>query len=251
MTTLQNDKALRLEFPFNVKAVDDDLGTFEAYVSTWSLDLQNDRIVPGAFKKTISELEARRGKRDGGFLLPVLYMHDPHNPIGGLFAMEEDEVGLFVKGLLDLTTEQGKRAFSGLKKGYCNSFSIGYRTRKDHMERSGVRILEAVDLIEVSVVSFPANPEARATGVKEFEDARALELIGKMRSILAEYEKQGGKRHMNENEYDRPRLGTPVNPLIKEPEPSYYIEYGLPEESRSEFEKSLRQQMREEMIYTS
>src|SRR6266513_4700124 len=103
-----------LHFPFEVKLLNADAGTFEGYASTYSLDLQNDKILPGAFQETIKAAQKRRDARNGDILVPLLYMHDPSVPIGGLYSMEEDGKGLFVKGFIDLDVAKGREAFSGL-----------------------------------------------------------------------------------------------------------------------------------------
>jgi hypothetical protein len=54
-----------------------------------------------------------------------------------------------------------------------NGMSIGYRPKK-YTNRTKPdeprRTLEAVDLVEISLVTFPANGKARVTGVKSGED---------------------------------------------------------------------------------
>ena len=52
-----------------------------------------------------------------------------------------------------------------IKSGALNEFSIGYYADKYHFERrdgmdDNVRILDAITIREVSIVSFAANPEA-------------------------------------------------------------------------------------------
>lgn len=54
-----------------------------------------------------------------------------------------------------------------LKEGVINGLSIGYRPERYRMDAdSGVRLLQEVSLYEISLVTMPANPEARIQLVK-------------------------------------------------------------------------------------
>jgi len=91
-------------------------------------------------------------------------------PIGKWEEMEEDETGLRVKGrLINLNTERGKNIYGAMREGVLDGMSIGYRakefiygTKPDEPRRT----LKAIDLVEVSVVTFPANGRARVDAVK-------------------------------------------------------------------------------------
>ena len=57
----------------------------------------------------------------------------------------------------------------GMSEGVIDSVSIGFTFDSDNVEyRGGFRIFKQIDLHEVSVVNFPANPRARITSVKSF-----------------------------------------------------------------------------------
>ncbi len=136
-------------------------------------------------------------QRNGRYLLPMLWQHKPEEPIGGIIAMHEDERGLFIEFELDMTQELGRRAYSALKKSYVGGFSIGYRTIKDQMRNDGVRLLLELDLIEGSVVTFPAND--RATPLVDsmkrdltFED-EVGGLIVTMKDYIRRYQPTGKK----------------------------------------------------------
>lgn len=164
-------------FPFEVKSIDEDQGLVTGYLSTFgNIDEQNDRVMPGAFRKTLLEAKARmdNGRR---FLIPALWMHDPNDPIGGVVEAQEDEHGLLITMRLDITTNaqghpnnpQATKVFSGFKQGYIDEMSMGYNAiQKDY--ENGIRNLKECRLVESSAVTmlFAANPEALvpASGVK-------------------------------------------------------------------------------------
>lgn len=152
-------------YRINIKNTDDKKGEFEGYLSIFgNQDLQKDIVVKGAFQKSIEIAKSTMKDKDSSYLYPILFQHDPDRAIGGFTEVEEDEKGLRVKGQLDLDIEDGRRAYSGLKKGYLQGLSIGYQVIEDEMAKGGdSRLLKEINLFEGSVVTFPANPLAYVT----------------------------------------------------------------------------------------
>jgi uncharacterized protein len=144
-----------LDFPFEVKTVDGGLmGVFEGYLSTFgNEDAYSDVVDPGAFTNTIKAAKASGRK----YLWPILYQHDPSDPIGGWVDAKEDSRGLWVRGELDLEVPQGARAYSGMKKRYVTSLSIGYDTVSDEYDKQHRRHLKEIRLWEGSVVTLPTS----------------------------------------------------------------------------------------------
>jgi len=144
------------------KALDETSGSFEGYLSVFgNIDSYKDIVEPGAFQKTIKDATSRGGK----YLFPVLWQHDPKEPIGGFTNMKEDGRGLRVQGQIDLSTPRGQQAYSGLRMGYLDGLSIGYDTIKQRYSGE-VRHLLELRMWEGSVVTFPANELTRVTNVK-------------------------------------------------------------------------------------
>lgn len=166
----------RATIEFDGKAVRDD-GTFTGYASKFGvIDSYRDIVAPGAFK---SSLEARPAHR-----VKMLWQHDASQPIGVWDTMGEDKQGLVATGRLALDTVKGREAYSLMKMGAVDGLSIGFITKTEEMDRqSGIRTLKSVNLMEVSLVTFPANAEATITNVKgsdmtEREFERALRDAG-------------------------------------------------------------------------
>lgn len=126
-----------------------------------------------------SEIEDRQGevvKQDGWDLKnfknnPVLlYMHDHTKPIGKATRVWLDKASgkpmLKFKGFISDATEELKGYKKLIEDGILNSFSVGFRP----LEMDGNTITKA-ELFEISLVSVPANPEARLLAVKSLEDA--------------------------------------------------------------------------------
>lgn len=150
----------RFNVAAEIKAVDDS-GIIEGYGSVFgNLDSYSDIVAPGAFAKSLEEAKA------SGRMPAMLWQHNPDEPIGVWTEMREDDRGLFVKGKL-AETQRGKEARELIKLGALTGLSIGYTTRTYQVDRENdSRVLTDVQLWEVSPVTFPANSEARITGVK-------------------------------------------------------------------------------------
>lgn len=150
-----------LDFGFQFKATKDD-GTFEGYGSVFNItDGGGDIVVPGAFADTLATQKA------AGRMPAMLWQHRPSEPIGVYTHMEEDAVGLKVSGRLALKTTRGAEAYELMKMGALSGMSIGYRSRDDSYDRvTGVRTLKKLDLVELSLVTFPMNDASRISSVK-------------------------------------------------------------------------------------
>lgn len=156
-----------IDRPFEVKAIEQD-GTFEGFGSVFgNVDSYKEVVAPGAFTETLAAWKAL------GRLPPVLWQHRSGEPIGPYLEMEEKPVGLWVKGqLLVDDVQKAKEAHALMKAKAVNGLSIGFVTREDSYDRvTGIRTLKKVDLWEVSVVTFPANPAAQISSVKSAIDA--------------------------------------------------------------------------------
>lgn len=161
----------RLAFDLELKlAGDQQTGKIDGYASMFNLvDKAADKVLPGAFTKTLSDWRAR------GALPPMLWQHDPSTPIGVWTDLVEDEKGLKVSGQLVLEVLQAANARALILAGAVKGLSIGYQTLDYEIDgKTGVRLLKQVDLWEISLVTFPCLPQAVISNVKSF-DPRALE----------------------------------------------------------------------------
>lgn len=147
--------------------------TFSGYGAVFgNVDSYGDVIVKGAFKDTLSE-----AKKSGNW--PAMLMQhggwgmaaDDMTPVGIWTDMEEDDIGLKVSGKL-ADTARGREVYGLLKmtpRPAITGMSIGYiakefvvGTKPDEPRRT----LKKIELMEVSLVTFPANGKARVQAVK-------------------------------------------------------------------------------------
>lgn len=178
----------RFDAPLKIKAVND-AGEFEGYGSVFgNQDSVDDVVMPGAFQASLARWQQKER------LPSMLWQHNMEEPIGLYTEMREDENGLYVKGRLLIDDDPlAKRAHAHMKAGSLSGLSIGYMLKEWDFDRDkDVFLLKEIDLWEVSLVTFPANDEARISNVKshlvrgemprpsEFE--KALREVGLSRS---------------------------------------------------------------------
>ena len=152
----------KLTFHSEVKA-NGEKGIFTGYGSIFGNEDQGSDIMQkGAFTKSLEARPARKVK--------LLYQHKTDEPIGVFEDMYEDSKGLFVKGKLAMGTQKGREAYELLKMGALDGMSIGFRADPEKQgyneSKRGTRTLKEVDLMEISLVTFPMNESALIETVK-------------------------------------------------------------------------------------
>lgn len=162
------------EFRLDVKNLAED-GTFEGYGSIFgNVDCYRESVVKGAFSKSLKKHE-----QDNNPVL-MLWQHSWEDPIGVWKELKEDDRGLYGVGEINLDVQKGREAYSLMKQRALTGLSIGYKEVK-YTDNAEVRLLEEIDLYEISPVTFPANEEARISAVKS---ERFQQFAQKMRNGL-------------------------------------------------------------------
>jgi uncharacterized protein len=136
-------------------------GIIEGYASLFgAIDQARDMVMPGAFRLTLQQ----RGLRK----IPMLFQHDPSEPIGVWLELREDMRGLWARGKLIPDVARARELFALLRAGAVDGLSIGYRTRRGQIDpKTRIRRLHQVDLWEISLVTFPLLDGARVEAVKQ------------------------------------------------------------------------------------
>jgi uncharacterized protein len=111
-------------------------------------DGARDTIRPGAFAQSL----AVRGEP-----LPLLWQHRPAQRIGTVEEVREDGRGLRVIARVENVASYAAKL---LREGAVSGLSFGYRARRYRLLPTG-RVLEEVDLVEVSLVTHPLQNRAR------------------------------------------------------------------------------------------
>lgn len=166
------------EVKFSASDPDVQVGTFSGYGAVFgNVDAYGDVIRRGAFKDTL------RDWRKKGKYPPMLLQHgggyfggtsDDLVPIGKWTNMQEDDTGLAVEGeLFGLSTDRGTYIYESMKAAVLDGLSIGYipvAVEYGTSKEDPARTLTKIDLMELSVVTFPANSDARIDAVKAAVD---------------------------------------------------------------------------------
>lgn len=143
-------------------------GSISGYAATFirEPDSYGDVIAKGAFEECISRL------REEGRVLPLLWNHDSFDLkayIGTVFNLAEDEHGLkFDAGFDD--TQEAQRARQLAMDGRLCKFSFAY----DVLDQATIQLedgrevneLRKLNIHEVSLVMYPANPDTSIIEIK-------------------------------------------------------------------------------------
>lgn len=154
-----------------VKAVREDSNLFiEGYASVFGVvDSYNDIVVKGAFTNTLIN-DAKRVK--------FCWQHNMDDVIGKIIEMREDDRGLWFRAKIS-NTSKGKDVAILVEDDALDEVSFAYRTKKYLMdEETDIRKLLEVELIEISLVTRAANPQAVITGTeKKSEEEKLAEAV--------------------------------------------------------------------------
>ena len=145
-------------------------GRIEGYASLFGVpDQGGDVVEAGAFARSLERLRA------AGRAVKLLWQHDPAEPMGVWDLVSEDSKGLRVRGRLLTETRRGREALALLRAGAMDGLSIGYRAIRSARGEGGGRVLTEIDLWEVSLVTFPMLPEARAAACSPAGEAEGAQ----------------------------------------------------------------------------
>lgn len=147
------------DFALQVKDLSED-GTFEGYGSMFgNVDSYGEVVERGAFVKSLAKHNKEKTKP------LMLWQHNSDEPIGVWEELQEDDKGLRGRGRLLTGIQRADEAYIMLKAGAVQGLSIGYREVRAEPDGT-IRRLKELDLREISIVSFPANRQARIQTVK-------------------------------------------------------------------------------------
>ena len=154
---------------FLIKAVGLENTIISGYASVFNIvDSQNDIVQKGAFEDTKPEN------------IKLLWQHDTLKPIGIIKSLYEDDYGLKIQAEINNRILLGKETTELVRQKAIDGLSIGFCAKDFEYDNQGVRLLKKVDLMEISVVTFPANRNAGIINVKKLTEHpinRSLERI--------------------------------------------------------------------------
>ncbi len=148
-------------------------GIISGYAATWirEPDSYGDVIAKGAFSECLKRIN------EEGKTLPLLWNHDSYDIdsyIGSVMELEEDDHGLKFTASFD-DTKEAQRARELAMTGRVIKFSFAY----DIIDQAQIKLedgrdaneLRKLNIHEVSLVMYPANPDTGIIDIKSAEKA--------------------------------------------------------------------------------
>lgn len=147
----------KLDFKFKALVTKDagsDECIIEGYANTSSKDRVGDVVLPSAFAKSLPGFMAN----------PIcLLQHNWSDVAGKILEAKVVDKGLYVKARISDTRPDLKTL---VREGCLSTFSIGYNELDaDYDEETKTKVVRDLELLEISIVSIPANAEAKFTVV--------------------------------------------------------------------------------------
>ncbi len=210
-----------------IKSVTDNSIVISGYASVYNIsDQHNDLIAKGAFASANHSF------------IKFLWQHDWQQPIGVIKSLAEDDYGLKVEAIINNKIEKGKEAIELVRQGAVDSLSIGFNIKQANYNNLNQRIITEAELIEVSIVTFPANYHAKISHITKqilMENNMDTELMIKQNSNEVKINELQEKIYNLENFLSRPEIGgmqdieykTAFNNYIRKGSQSELIEKSL------------------------
>lgn len=99
--------------------------------------------------------------------MPMLWNHNVDHLVGGWHELREDERGLKVQGKLTPGVAMARDVEANMRAGMLSGLSIGFRDRGSEPQKNGGRLLQEIELFEISAVVAPSCDRARVVAVKD------------------------------------------------------------------------------------
>lgn len=150
--------------------------TFDGIATTPDIDREQDIVLSSAYN-----IEKN---------IPVLFNHESAQPVGVTTSlrMENDNLVISAKMPKDDVFVR-ERIIPQMKIGSLSALSIGFVPNRKEIEyKNGVRVFKEIDLMEVSLVPIPANPNATVSNIKKFslDDVSEIKSRREFENILRE-----------------------------------------------------------------
>ena len=188
---MDKNKVLRINSAFSIKSEgsNDSSVYIEGYASTNDVDRHGDVVPSSVWEKGIQNYLRNP---------VVLAYHDHSQPIGRMVEHKSDSKGLWIKARVSSAAKQ----FSLIKDGILSAFSIGFRViDAEYNSAAEVFLIKELELVEISVVSVPANQNSLFELSKAFNTPEEFKLFKEQfaqKSSGNGLEKEANRKHQKE-----------------------------------------------------
>lgn len=124
-------------------------------------DYHNDVIKKGAFLEDIIAFQHNKKK------IRLLAHHNILNPIAKITKLEDRDNGLYIESVIE-KNDNNVEIINDITNDLIGELSIGIIPLEYHYEKN-LRIIKKAQLLEISVVTIGANPEAKILSVETIE----------------------------------------------------------------------------------
>jgi len=153
--------------PIVVRHIDEK--TVRAYASVFgNVDYQGDRVLPGAFTKSIQRWKA------SGDSVPYIWGHewsDPMAHIGVVTDIREDDHGLLIEAKVDSDTPFSRQVMKLLRERRVTEHSFAYDTVRERKADDGANELVELEILECGPCLKGANPLTTLVSAKSLMKA--------------------------------------------------------------------------------
>lgn len=168
----------------------------QGYASTSVEDREGDIILANAYKNTIEQYMRTSSA--------IFYNHDYNRPVGKILDYSITDSLFEVKASI---FDVDKYVYEIVKKGIVKAFSVGFIIKdyelKQNDDKKTIRVIKDLDLLDISIVTIPANPTATFNIVKSLykqidkDDRRSL-----LEFLINDFmKKQENNNNINIDEY--------------------------------------------------
>lgn len=135
---------------FDIRAVNTEERTVAGLAVPYEVEAHGERIARNAVEPADNVM--------------LFWRHE--EPIGRIVEHKQTEAGWEIKAKIS-ETPRGEEAYTLVKDGVINKFSIGFHPVEHHRDESGVRVVTKANVVEVSLVPEPWYNTANLTEVRE------------------------------------------------------------------------------------
>ena len=156
-------------FHCQIKAEDNSKRIIRGFANTRFKDRVNDIVDPNAFVEAMAIFMTNP---------IVLLQHQCDCPIGQITAYQINSDGLYVTAKIAEGIEDADETWALIEQGVLRALSIGfYPIEWDYDSELDASVITKLELVEISIVSIPANRESLFSVAKAFKDGTDLILI--------------------------------------------------------------------------
>lgn len=161
-----------------------DEGTFQAVISTASVDREKDIVDPAGFVRALQKW-VPTGKK-----IPLAWNHSTkaEDQIGYVdpASAREQDGEVVASGWIDQSTPNGEHAWRMVKAGTLG-FSFGYLTLDGEPRKGGGTHIKELDVFEVSATGTPMNADTRVLGYKGPATGVMADCLSSMIDLAGQY----------------------------------------------------------------